>query len=710
MLNYLFPLTLPLDHVLGRPSVKFRKIQVLAVVFVWSSYLLRSVAALLEAETIRPTDSGAEEIDMACQTLVITLLWLYVTRNFGKLVGLESPEPLANLYSRSFFRATWITTAMDAGFWSAMRIRTKWVRDICSIVFTAYYLVCAEQADEKVRKVRAIVTVDHLRVSWNKATTPYLGLVTRLLRPRLMRFDPRAIRIPRPEESSYPDHVNAWLFFDGPLSHLKQHTRVILNVPGGGFVAMNPRTHDDSLMAWAGQTGLPVLSLDYKKAPDFPYPYALNECYDVYQSLINTRGRCIGLSGKVVPEVVISGDSAGGNLAASTVLMILQSGSTDARRWHGEGQLPKPAGLVLMYPSLDLNIGNWMTDEQMGLIRDKDSRGTNRGVLRRKTSEYRKLTPSTPHHSDDEDENSMLPKQTPPGADELHVANGKTVAPPTIKTRLAVPSLISYFSDRVLTPEMMRAMIILYIGPHSRPDFSTEYLLSPVLAPEQLLARFPKTYFMTGERDPLVDDTVIMAGRIRQAKKALWKERRELGALTREERRRGWREEDHLQVTLIEGISHGFIQFSGIFPEAWRYIHRVARWYEDAFASAAFVARSRALGLSRGGIDKDGLQTGRHHFRSGTQSSADDDNPLEMSSSTANRRSSSGKHQRSGTESLSPEEPLTPAAGLAREHAFVSDLHRSTKSLVSLTSEDDLVARRMRGLADGLTTSEDVAS
>src|SRR4051794_37340637 len=49
----------------------------------------------------------------AWQNVVITLLWLYFARNFGKLVGLECPEPLANLYSRSYFRATWVTTALD---------------------------------------------------------------------------------------------------------------------------------------------------------------------------------------------------------------------------------------------------------------------------------------------------------------------------------------------------------------------------------------------------------------------------------------------------------------------------------------------------------------------------------------------------------------------------------------------------------------------
>lgn len=41
-------------------------------------------------------------------------------------------------------------TALDAGFWTAMRIKTGWLRDLCSVAFSLYYLVAAERADEKV--------------------------------------------------------------------------------------------------------------------------------------------------------------------------------------------------------------------------------------------------------------------------------------------------------------------------------------------------------------------------------------------------------------------------------------------------------------------------------------------------------------------------------------------------------------------------------
>ncbi|KAL6711353.1 hypothetical protein ACN47E_005884 [Coniothyrium glycines] len=759
-----------IDHVLGRPSVQFRKIQVLAVVSFWSFYLyrgdrhgppvLRRISALLSKKLT------------LWQSSLILLLYLYIARNFGKLIGLECPEPLANLYSRSYFRATWVTTALDAGFWSAMKIRRKGVRDLLSIVFSVYYLICAEQADDKVRRVNATLTVDHLRVAWNKGTTPYVGALTNLMRPRLMAYPPRKIRIPRPKQSSYTEPVIGWLYFDGPLSALKKHQKVVLDIPGGGFVAMDPRNHDDRLLGWAGKSGLPVLSLDYRKAPEHPYPYALNECYDVYHTIVASRGRCMGLSGEIEPKIVVAGDSAGGNLAVSMVLMILQSGSTETRRWQGEIAVPPPIGVILVYPALDMNIGNWMSDEQMALIRDRRVRKTNKPILRHKSDDYRHLAPNTPYgsdHSDSEEESSEKPNMAQgtkpasngvltspqtmirlsaaqpardtaslPRLDTSTKPNGTIVQTPdqltatsdmpptplptqpsspgavitaipptTIKTRLAMSSKISYFNDRILTPEMMRAMIILYIGPHYRPDFGTDFLLSPLLAPEALLSRFPRTWMLTGERDPLVDDTVIFAGRLRQAKRADWVTARELGL---DWARGQFREEDWVNVDLIPGISHGFLQFCSVFPDGWKYIFRCAKWINEAFEWEArrghmedaitpmytpvhrpqhhrsdYFGSGATAGLAEA---VSGLAKKRHHQRSGTASSADEDRPLEMT-------------VLSKSKTKSPPPVNTRANERGRARARRSDRGRR-KSLVSLASEDDLLGRRMKGLTGPL--------
>lgn len=601
-----------------------------------------------------------------------------------------------------------------------MKIKTKWLRDLASVVFTIYYLIAAEQADEKVRKVRGLLTVDHLRVSWHKSTTPYLSFITRVMRPKLTRYPPRAVRIPRPSSSSYHEPVNAWLYFDGPLSALKNHTKVVLDIPGGGFVAMTPRHHEDKLLGWAGKLELPVLSLEYKKAPEYPYPYALNEAYDVYHTLVASQGRCIGLSGATVPRIIITGDSAGGNIATGMVLMILQSNSNGAHSYSSQENLPPPEGLVLIYPGLDMNIGNWMSDEQMALIQDRRTRKRNKNVLRRKSEDYYKLTPDTPHPSDDEDktlsptvapidtsivttaDKSTTPLKPPTGAELDLVSPSTNLAtqsttlasskPGLLKTRLAMSSMISYFNDRILTPEMMRAMIILYVGPHARPDFSTDYLLSPLLAPEALLAKFPKTCFLTGERDPLVDDTVIFAGRLRQAKHNLFIQRKELGLLKSKD---AFDERQHVDVTLIPGISHGFLQFVSVFPEGWNHIFRVARWIEEIFEGQE--AKGNVSESMDERITGDKYQQW-HHRRRPTESSGDEDRPLEMSS-----LSSGGKGNDEKADDYfgpRPKRAVTRTRGRGGRRGMNG--HARNKSMVSLASEEDLLGRRMKGLAGGL--------
>jgi hypothetical protein len=140
----------------------------------------------------------------------------------------------------------------------------------------------------------------------------------------------------------------------------------------------------------------------------------------------------------------------------------------------------------------------------------------------------------------------------------------------------------------------MRAMAILYIGPHRNPNFETDYHLSPILAPNHLLAQFPPLLMQCGEKDPFVDDTVIFAGRVREAKRArkidldlllsgksarfgeglrmstvenisegnlatLKRERDKLGKET---------EDDWVQLVLFSDWSHGYLQMPTLMAES----------------------------------------------------------------------------------------------------------------------------------------------
>jgi len=160
----------------------------------------------------------------------------------------------------------------------------------------------------------------------------------------------------------------------------------------------------------------------------------------------------------------------------------------------------------------------------------------------------------------------------------------------------------------------MRAMAILYIGPHRNPDFATDYHISPILAPCHLLAQFPPLLMQCGEKDPFVDDTVIFAGRIREAKRARKVEldlaiagksarfgeglRMSTGAVDSSTPAEGTRlaamkkerdqlaketEEDWVQMVLFSDWSHGYLQMPALMSEARGVIEDLGDWIDEAF-------------------------------------------------------------------------------------------------------------------------------
>lgn len=147
----------------------------------------------------------------------------------------------------------------------------------------------------------------------------------------------------------------------------------------------------------------------------------------------------------------------------------------------------------------------------------------------------------------------------------------------------------------------MRAMAILYIGPHLNPDFASDYHISPIHTPAQLLAKFPPLLLQCGEKDPFVDDTIIFAGRIREAKRQRREEiRKELamrhGNMDDAEFHRLEDElshlevesdEDWLQMHIFSGWSHGYLQMPALMPEAQIAIDDIATWIEGVFSTVS---------------------------------------------------------------------------------------------------------------------------
>lgn len=111
-------------------------------------------------------------------------------------------------------------------------------------------------------------------------------------------------------------------------------TRVLLFLHGGGFVIGSCRTHRGLAGDLAKAAGMRALSMDYRLAPEHPFPAAVDDCLAAYRWLLEQ-----GISAR---SIVLAGDSAGGNLALACLTALRDSGT------------PLPRGACLFSPWVDL--------------------------------------------------------------------------------------------------------------------------------------------------------------------------------------------------------------------------------------------------------------------------------------------------------------------------------------------------------------------
>jgi acetyl esterase len=165
-------------------------------------------------------------------------------------------------------------------------------------------------------------TVEHARAGFQAGT---VGVRDAATLPQVRSVEditvpggdgPRAARIYRPD-------------VDGPAP-----TMVYFH--GGGFVIGDIETHDDHARLICRDGQMVVLSVDYRLAPEHPFPAGFEDCFAATQ----WAAANIDSLGADASRLVVGGDSAGGNLAATVAL---------ATRSEG----PHLAAQFLLYPSVD---------------------------------------------------------------------------------------------------------------------------------------------------------------------------------------------------------------------------------------------------------------------------------------------------------------------------------------------------------------------
>lgn len=116
-----------------------------------------------------------------------------------------------------------------------------------------------------------------------------------------------------------------------------QSTQLIFHIHGGAFFLGSLNTHRGFMSDLAVRTQMQILHLDYPLAPEHPFPAALDSIYSVYCQILEQ-----GIQPK---DIIVSGDSAGANLALSLTLKLR---GIDAEKM--------PGGLMLLSPLLDLSL------------------------------------------------------------------------------------------------------------------------------------------------------------------------------------------------------------------------------------------------------------------------------------------------------------------------------------------------------------------
>lgn len=115
-------------------------------------------------------------------------------------------------------------------------------------------------------------------------------------------------------------------------------TPAIVFYHGGGWVTGDLDSHDGPCRVLAAETGCLVVSVDYRLAPEHPFPAAVEDSLAAYE-WVHTNADQLS----VVPgRVGVMGDSAGGNLAAVVALR-----TRDA-------EVPAPVAQCLVYPGTDM--------------------------------------------------------------------------------------------------------------------------------------------------------------------------------------------------------------------------------------------------------------------------------------------------------------------------------------------------------------------
>jgi acetyl esterase/lipase len=115
-----------------------------------------------------------------------------------------------------------------------------------------------------------------------------------------------------------------------------QESSAVVYLHGGGMIMGSVQESDRAVAGYVADSGVPMLAVDYRLAPEYPHPTPVEDCVAAL-AWLHSQSASLGID----PErIAVMGDSAGGGLAAGTALLGRERGISIVRQ-------------ILVYPMLD---------------------------------------------------------------------------------------------------------------------------------------------------------------------------------------------------------------------------------------------------------------------------------------------------------------------------------------------------------------------
>ncbi|KAJ7714315.1 alpha/beta-hydrolase [Mycena maculata] len=303
---------------------------------------------------------------------------------------------------------------------------------------------------------------------------------------------------------------------DETVLRMEELDRVMLYVHGGGYFWGSINTHRYQLIRYARKIKGKIFAVNYRKAPQYPWPCPLQDVLAAYIYLIRPPPDALH---KAIPasKIVLAGDSAGGGLCLSTLSILRDMG------------IPMPAGCVLISPWVDLThsfpsvMENTETDiiPQHGFLAKPSTLWPVDPLNEARVVPAKRGPPPDPGHADQLRPTKARVEEEK--ADESAVKDqteddGETSTPPS-KAEIADsddydidqweprPPRVKMTDPNAEPLELQRSQIQLYA--------TTEQLTHPLVSPllQGSLGNLPPLYILAGNDEVLRDEIIYISHR-----------------------------------------------------------------------------------------------------------------------------------------------------------------------------------------------------